>query len=186
MGNKGKKQKPCNPGILPPRGSPTNKVRLCERSEPQSNRLLDKPGLDEASSWFLMEIAFWLYRFSKGCLPSSAPFLPLYFIAIAATLAAWLDFDVFFAIFWRFYLFSGKPCPSAGLGRCHASPLSGEGGFVEGVCLTWPSPVRLSLACPRLALDGGQPPAWSRCGRFSFHPRSRGSVVRAVFWPQWI
>jgi len=36
----------------------TNKVRLCERSEPQSNRLLDKPGLDEASSWFLMEIAF--------------------------------------------------------------------------------------------------------------------------------
>ena len=38
--------------------SPTNKVRLCERSEPQSNRLLDKPGLDEASSRFLMEIAF--------------------------------------------------------------------------------------------------------------------------------
>ncbi len=36
----------------------TNKVRLCERSEPQSNRLLDKPGLDEASSRFLMEIAF--------------------------------------------------------------------------------------------------------------------------------
>ncbi len=27
----------------------TNKVRLCERSEPQSNRLLDKPGLDEVS-----------------------------------------------------------------------------------------------------------------------------------------
>ena len=51
-------QKPCNPGFLTQNGSPTNKVRLCERSEPQSNRLLDKPGLDEVSSWFLMEIAF--------------------------------------------------------------------------------------------------------------------------------
>ncbi len=48
------------------------------------------------------------------------PFFPLLFAAIAATLAAMLDFDVFFAIFWRFYHFSGKPCPSAGVGRYHA------------------------------------------------------------------
>jgi len=68
-------------------------------------------------------------------LPSFAPFPPLFFVALAATLAARLDFDVFSAIFWRFYLFSGKPCPSAGLGRCHASPLSGESGFVEGGAL---------------------------------------------------
>ncbi len=34
----------------------TNKVRLCERSEPQSNRLLDKPGVSILSN--TMKIAF--------------------------------------------------------------------------------------------------------------------------------
>ena len=58
MNNKGKEEKPCIPCFVSLPTRLTNKVRLCERSEPQSNRLLDKPGLDEASSWFLMEIAF--------------------------------------------------------------------------------------------------------------------------------
>ncbi len=59
------------------------------------------------------------------------PFFRLLVAAIAATLAAMLDFDVFFAIFWRFYHFSGKPCPSAGVGRYHALDitLSSESGF---------------------------------------------------------
>jgi len=58
MDKKAKSRSLRNPGIVPLPTRLTNKVRLCERSEPQSNRLLDKPGLDEASSWFLMEIAF--------------------------------------------------------------------------------------------------------------------------------
>ena len=41
--------------------------------------------------------------------PKIIKFLALLLVAIAATLAARLDFDVFIAIFWRFYLFSGQP-----------------------------------------------------------------------------